>query len=229
MAELDQSHPLVPRDPSYEDDVETTALLSTLIPIFGGFISNILNGVVAGRRRQRVLESLSEIVIWLENVDFRVSDSAKEYIRTEDFEELLTETLERVSREHNEERRRLYGLFLVGSITSPEEPYDDQLRFLKTIDELQRAHLIVLRAYAEEPDPNPGRTGTITQTLTKRIGNQINLDGSMLSEFVVHLHRLDLISDGTIGGTMTGVGAEQLDSRITGYGKRFMAFLADAT
>ena len=230
---------LVESNQSSEQNIQDSRLQTALgiavpaavsfIPIIGGPVSSIVSGYTTQRRIQRVCDFVLGMESLLASLASQLSDASDTYVKSEDFEELLAETLERVSKEHSEERRRMYSAFLVGSITSPGEPYDEQLRFLKTIDELQWAHLVILHAYAQEPDPSAmdGWMGSIGQTLRKRVGNEIDLSTTALEDLVGDLYGLKLIIDNSIGTGMTARGAEELAGRITPYGHRFMAFLRE--
>ena len=219
-------------DPNFEGSklekaLDVTTPVLAAIPYIGGAVSSIVSRNVTGRRFKRIEDLLTDISPRLAYIEAEASEDSKAYVKTEDFEELLLETLDRVGKEHNDERRKLYGLFLLGSINSPDRPYDEQLGFLKTIDELQWAHLIVLRAYAQAPDPKRSRMpgGSISQTLERRIGDELGTSSPPIAVLVEQLHKLGLISDNSIGGLMTGAGAEDLASRITPYGARLMAFI----
>lgn len=210
--------------------LDVAAPLVATVPLIGGAASNIVGQITTKRRLQRVvdfIEAMSNQLTYLQN---HVSEASKEYVKTEDFEELLLETLERVSKEPDDERRKLYGLFLTGSIASPHQPYNEQLRLLKTLEDIQPAHLIVLRAYMQDPDPN-GSSRSMRQTLQKRIGDQLQSSSASIGDLVDQLYRLDLLSQGSdsLGVGMTTTGAENLASRLTPFGSRFMAFLLAGT
>ena len=225
-------------DPNFEGShsekaLDVAAPILAAIPYIGGAISSVVSKHTTGRRLQRIEDFLVGISPRLAYLETEASEASRVYAKTEDFEELLLETLERVGREHNDERRELYGLFLLGCINSPDRPYDEQLLFLKTLEELQEAHLIVLHAYMQAPDSNvsPTSTGSFRQTLERRIGDQLKSSSASIGELVEKLHRLDLLSQGSdsLGVGMTAPGAENLASRLTPYASRFMAFIAAGT
>jgi hypothetical protein len=125
-------------------------------------------GISGDRRFERVRD-------FLIHLDSRVGSMSEEqdrFVRGEDFEDLLTETLDRVARERSEDKRTLYGRFLADAIDAPEaEPYDERLRFLRIMEDLQADHLRILRAIVAEPDP-PGHSvmaGSRRATLEARL------------------------------------------------------------
>ena len=122
--------------------LEVTAGIVTVVPLIGGAISNVLSGVAQGRKFDRMKEVIEGMASDLR--DFH-SKTSEEYVKTENFEELLEESLKRVASERNEEKRQIYRRFLVGEIVHPGQDYDEQLRFLRTMEEIQPDHLIVLR------------------------------------------------------------------------------------
>src|SRR5262249_50087884 len=129
------------------------------VPILAGAVSNVLSGWSQKRRFQRIREVLGRLEAQLA----RVRDQVREdYIRSDEFEDLLDQTLRRVATERQEAKRRLYAAFLASAVTSPGEPYHEQLRFLRTVEELQPDHIRVIRAMLQDPGPAPPGTGGIS-------------------------------------------------------------------
>lgn len=123
--------------------LDVAAFVASAAPWIGGPISNVLGGISTGRKFKRVSEALHGLAEDLRNFKSEVSEK---YVKTEDFEELLEETLRRIATERAEEKRRVYRQFLVESIKNPGPPYDEQLRLLRTLEQIQPAHLGVLLA-----------------------------------------------------------------------------------
>ena len=136
---------LVPKTSKAETAIDVAAFVGSAVPWIGGPVSN--------ERVREVLEGLSSDL-----ADFK-SEISEEYVKTEDFEELLEQTLKRAADERNESKRKIYRAFLTNAIESPGELYDDQIRFLRTLEELQPDHLLVIRALSQSPDPDPGMMG----------------------------------------------------------------------
>jgi hypothetical protein len=68
-------------------------------------VASVIGGISGGRKEQRILEVVQGVSDDLS--DFK-SQVAEEYVKTEDFEELLENTLRRVAQERSAEKRRLY-------------------------------------------------------------------------------------------------------------------------
>src|SRR5690606_30731368 len=100
------------------------------------------------------------------------SEAAKTYVKTEDFEELLEQTLRKVADERQEEVRELYAKFLSRAITKPGDKYDDQIAVLRSVEVMSMEHIAVLRAALREPGPDAHRKymGSPIQTLRERTG-----------------------------------------------------------
>jgi hypothetical protein len=156
--------------------------------------------------------------------DFK-AEVSEEYGKTEDFEELLEQTLERSADERNEEKRQIYRSFLTNAIESPGEPYDEQIRFLRTLEELQPDHLKVLRALSKTPDPDPGMMGSPNQTLRQRLPD---LEEKRIEELITQLNDLRVTNMTSLKTMMTGRGAADLRHSITSYGQRFMQYIVEA-
>jgi len=215
----DDDYPdIVPEDTRGDLALEAGALVANFLPGLGGAIANVLSGWSAERKRERVREVISGLALRLANLQSEVAD---EYVRGDEFEDLLDQTLRRVANERHESKRRLYREFLVGAITKPAT-YDEQLRILRILEELQAAHIILLRAILQDPDPKhaDGISGSLAATLARRMPaykDQIDDLVAQLDDF-----RITEMSS-SLKAMMTARGAEDMRERVTPFGQRFVA------
>lgn len=217
---------IVPSMTRGEKVLETISTLTSVVPIVGGVASNILTGLSGDHRFERVRTFLLELAD-------RVRDDEAEhetFIRSEDFEDLLVETSQRVWAERSEEKRRLYRDFLVDVVNHPEaEPYDERLRFLRVLERVQEAHVEVLRAVLQEPDPSPSFSmGSMSHVLLNRLGwGEDEAAKSRLADLTQQMGDLRIIS-GPPGGMMTAAGAENTRAIVTPFGQRLTRFIEEA-
>jgi hypothetical protein len=212
---------LIPATTKTETALDVAAFVGSAVPWIGGPVSNVLSGMSLGRKFARVREVLEGLTSDLS--DFK-SEVSEKYVKTEDFEELLEQTLKRAADERNEEKRQIYRYFLTNAIESPGEPYDEQIRFLRTLEELQPDHLKVLRALSKPPDPDPGMMGSPDQTLRQRLPD---LEGKRIEELITQLNDLRVTNMTSLKTMMTGRGAADLRHSITSYGQRFMQYIVE--
>jgi hypothetical protein len=223
----DTKDELLPPDPG-GDYLDAAAMCTSIIPVLGGAISNVLNGWSLERRMQRVREVLEDLSAGIQGLNA----SQDQYVRSDEFEDLLDRTLRQVAAERHRDKRRLYAAFLAGAIANPGEPYHEQLRFLRTIDELQPDHMRIIRAMLQEaPEEESGRyrsmSGSILGTLQRRLPD---IAGDRLAELALQLtDELRLVTIGpALNSMMTARGAEDLRSRFTPYGLRLVAYILAA-
>jgi hypothetical protein len=138
---------------------------------------------------------------------------------------LLEQTLKRAADERNEEKRKIYREFLTNAIESPGESYDEQIRFLRTLEELQPDHLLVIRALSQSPDPDPGMMGSPNQTLLRRLPE---LNEERISDIISQLNDMRITNLTSLKTMMTGHGAADLRHSITSYGQRFLKYIMEA-
>lgn len=215
----DDKKDLIPIRRTTENVLDLLSLISSATPWLGGPISNFFGGVSTGRKFDRVREVLEGLADELRDFESEVSE---EYVRTEDFEDLLEETLRRVAHERNEEKRRIYKGFLLGAIKSPGEPYVEQIRFLRTLEDLQPDHIRVMQALMQEPDPGPGMMGSPSQTLSRRLPD---IESEQIEDLVEQLNDKRVTKLTSLRTMMTGSGAEDLRHSITSFGERFVQFI----
>lgn len=110
-------------------------------------IGNIIGKLTADKKFERIRTALNDLVKDFEKYK---SEGAESYVQTDEFEELLKNTLRRLGNERNAKKRRLYRAFLIGSIKAPGGDYDDKLRFLRCIEDLHWDEFIVLKVLKEK-------------------------------------------------------------------------------
>ncbi|ADJ27968.1 hypothetical protein [Nitrosococcus watsonii] len=194
---------LVKASTGTETALDVASFVGSAVPWIGGPVSNVLGGMSLGRKLGRVREVLESLSNDLK--EFK-SEASESYVKTEEFEDLLEQTLKRVGEERNEEKRHLYKAFLTDAIESPE-PYDDQLCLLRTFEQISPDHIRVLKAFSQEPNPNPGMMGSPIQTLRERLPE---LDEQHIEEIVAQLNDMRVTNLGNLKVMMTGHGAADI-------------------
>lgn len=221
--EIPADRALSPQD-NFADDLETGALLASLLPGVGGAISNVLGGVAAGRRINRIYAVLNQMKADLEGLGDAMPEKVTEYAESEEFEDLVFEALKRVLNERSEEKRRMYGKILAAAVKSPDTPYDEHLRFMQVLEQVQPAHILLLRAYSQEGEVQSSAwAGSILGTLRRRLGGELSDD--QIRDMAQEMISLRLLNDHRVGGIMTAEGAERTSAHISSFGSCFAAFL----
>ena len=213
-------------DPIVEHDRGSTGLdvastLSAAIPWVGGPVSNVLSGMSLGRKLARVNEVLTGLADDLR--EFK-SETSEQYVRTEEFEDLLEKTLRQAADERNERKRLIYRGFLTEAIKSPGEPYDEQVRFLRILEQLQPDHIRILSSCLQEPESVSGTTGSHGQTLSRRLPD---IPRERLEDLVAQLNDMRLTNVTGMRAMMTAPGAEDMRHTVTHFGQRFVKYLKE--
>lgn len=198
-----------------------SAFVTSAVPWIGGPVSNVLGGMVTERKIDRVKEVLTGLAEDLENFQSTVSE---EYVRTEEFEDLLDETLRRVARERSEEKRELYRGFLRQTVKLPHDSaYDLRIQVLRTVEQITPGHLTILKALSQPPgDPANSMMGSPINTLQKRVDN---VSREEIQELVAQTNALRLTSLTSLMVMMTGTGAEDLRHSVTNLGKVLVRYV----
>jgi len=202
-----------------ERTLDVTAVVTSIVPWLGGPVSQVLSGISLGRKMDRVKEVLDGLASDLQDLRSEVSEN---YVRTDEFQELLERTLRSAAEERNENKRRIYRAFLAGTIRSPGEPYDEQLRFLRTLLDFQADHIRVLQAIMQAPEQNSGIAGSQIQTLSRRLPD---IPRERIHELIVQLNDMRITNLMSLNTMVTAHGAADLRHGVTSYGKRFITYL----
>lgn len=220
--EVQDNTDIIPADSNVDRAIDAGAFVMAVLPIpwLAPAVSYVLSGISGQRKINRIHEALEQLNEELG--DFK-SEASEEYVHSGEFEELLERTLHKVADERSEEKRRIYARFLAGTLKSPGDPYDEQIRFLRDLETLQADHIRIFKAMLEEPDPNSNvYVGSTYSTLTERLPG---IPEQRLRELVSQLTDLRMISG--IGNTMVSAStALDLRNRFTPYGRRFVQYLA---
>jgi len=219
--EIEQVDLILPATTGIERTLEGLATVSEFAPELGGVVSNVLSGAASKRRTERIRSALGYVLQLVADV----STEQKNYVRSEDFEDLVIETLSRVEAERSEEKRRAYGRMLASAVTRVGEPgYDEQRRYLRVLEELQPDHLRLLAAITEEPDATVATSSSIRETLEIRLAD---MPQEHIRNLVEQLDRIAVTNMGSLSAIMTPGGAADLRSRLTPFGERFVAYIAE--
>ena len=207
------------RTTNKERALDAAAALLSVVPWLGGPVSQVLSGMSIERKMDRIKEVLDGLA---QDLGHFHSEASETYVRSGEFQEVLERTLRQVADERNEEKRRIYRLFLRGTIETPGEPYDEQRRFLHTLEEIQGDHLRIIRAMLQDPEANLGSTGSPLQTLCRRVPD---MSRERMAELVGQLNDMRVTNLTSLNTMMTAHGAASLHHALTSYGRRFIAFL----
>lgn len=216
------THSLLPATTPQERTMDIIATVVSITPWIGSPIANVLTGMSITRKMDRVRSVVVDLAERLQSLE---SDAAIDYVDSEQFEDLLAETLTRVAREHSSAKRGIYRDFLLGAIESPGEPYDEQLRFLRTLEQLQSDHILILRALMKAPDYGTNvMMGSQLATLERRLPT---LSKDRIIDLIGQLNDLRITDMTSLNTLMTGRGAQELHHTITAFGSRFVRYLTD--
>lgn len=218
----DQNLDILPPSEGAERSLDIAATVASIVPWLGGPISQVLGGMSIDRKLKRVYDVLTQLADQVKDLD---PGTSKQYVETEDFQDLLEESLRRVVLERSEAKRRAYSCFLAQDISQPSrQEYDEKLRMLRTLEELQDDHLRIIKAIKREPvvGAEYGYVGSIIDTLRRRLPDMSEDRIQDLTGQLVDLKVLNALSLNTM---MTSAGAEDLRGRMTTYGERFFKFI----
>ena len=201
------------------------APLAALLP----GVDRFLAAYGTGRWQKRVEEMFNRVDKRLDEMGVRKLDA--EFLKSEEFECLVTRILLDLRLQHEQEKLTLFAEILAGSLAKPDLSADQRTRYLAFIEDLTGTHLAVLRLltnrYLEvkssEKDQNEieqRRRGALT---TEEIADALQLTVSDADGYIADLEARGLVFDPFVGtyGYMSG----QRRSAIHPGGYAFGVFL----
>ena len=218
-----EQHPLA--DLTFEEAaLDVAGFSATIIPLVGGPIGHLLAGASTERKWRRLRDFVLELDHDLADLEDAL---AAEYVRTEDFEEIMEETLVRVSRERSDRKCRMFRTFSAGDIRSAggTPSYDQKIEFLRDLESVQPAHIELIAALVAETVV-PGASSR-RHVLRSRLAGWVDDD---LTSALGDLARLGLANHNSpqnLGTMVTEQGAHQTAALLTARGHQFRSFLLD--
>jgi hypothetical protein len=216
----DENNEMLPASTQAVTAFDIAAAVSTMVPWLGGLVSVVLSNMSLNRKLGRIGEVLNDVAHRVEHLEV---DESTKLVATDDFQELLEKALRQVADERSEEKRKMYAAFLAGAIQSPEEPYDEQIRFLTTLETLQPDHIRLLKALRLEPDPDRGAlTSTVRDTLHRRLPD---MSPDRTDDLVEQINDMRLANLTNLDGMLSPQAAAELRVAFTPYGLRFIKYI----
>jgi hypothetical protein len=125
------------------------------LSIVGKPILDLLEEVAQKRVRERLVDVLTEMDGQLRNID--QNKVSKEYFQSEEFQTLLTLTIEQLGTTHDKEKQRMLASALANSVVVDFSGETRKELFLRILRDLAPEHVQVLRhltvSSISEPDP----------------------------------------------------------------------------
>jgi len=211
------------RSRSVRDVAKMTVVnLAQSIPVFGAFAAAVLEEYVASQQADRVAAFLEVLSTDLHQLGDRMD---REFVRTDEFEGLFEDVVERVRSRRSEGKRREYAAAIANATTTARPTEDERFRMIDTLDALRTSHLRLLAVIASTTSVPPQLHGT----MAGGINLVLNLVLPGVPEEAYRRDWADLTQHGLAqsypSGTMTIQGLGNLSARLTPLGQRFVAFL----
>jgi hypothetical protein len=207
---------LLPASTRQESLIDALSALTSAAPLVGGPISAVLAGISSRKRMERVADALNAVTHQID----RLHDADKEFVTSDEFVELSSQTLSKAADEISSEKRRLYGAFLAGVISAADlERFDEQSRYLRTLEHITPLQIRLIRVMLAEPRAVPGESRRTYDVLADRLG----ISAAQAGEIVMELQVLGIVQ-GMQGG-MVLRGPEDFRGSFTPYGARFVNFV----
>ena len=206
-----------------EGAMEGLAALSSALPVVGGYVTQLVNQKLTDRQARRVAFAVGALegdIAGLRN------DLDQEYVREDEFEELVEIIMDEIQKTRDEERIRILLNILENQAVTggARTSLDNVERFLRLLHELSVDSVIVLDAAAKPPGESTlSMMGSTGQTIQSRLPSGLAID---IRTAVDELMREGLVISGTkIGITMTAEGAQNTAAILTPMGHQFVSFV----
>jgi hypothetical protein len=202
---------------------ELLAMVSSAAPWIGGPVSEIVGGAATNLKINRVTQFVRDV---LDHVEALHTQAAEQFVKSEDFVDLLDKTVQAVADERSETKRALFSSYILNNIAQPEIRYDRRLKCLNILKQVDTRHLDLLVALLQHPTAQErGVSLSAPSTTIERRAPHLRDD---LKALIHETNTLGLttIRDNYLNTNMTGDGAATLQHAVTQLGNEVIAFIS---
>lgn len=194
------------------------AVLSA-VPVGGGPLATLISEYVPRQKQLRLVRFVEDLGARVRSEQERID---QEFVRTEEFQTMVEDVLDRVQRRRNEEKFRYWADLVAGVASMGRPPRADRERMVETLDRLRLSHLQLLHAVATTRQGPPNTyMGNVRATLEWKMPGTVFDD---VRRDWDDLAREDLV-DAFPGAMMSPEGAGNLTVRLRPYGQQFVRLL----
>lgn len=186
--------------------------LASLLLFVGPAVKGMASGAALARWQNRATEAVYTLEDRISALEGRVS---RDFLRSDEFEDLFADTLAEAARLESEDRRELYGSVLVSAAMQGPGSQVVAKRMIRRIEALNPIHFYFLKELAKPSHKGHGSGGTtqvrayLTTLFDDIIGDMKQRDQSA-----------DLVSDLQAEGHLIPEAADRLESSRRDFGVR---------
>jgi hypothetical protein len=190
-----------------------------LVPLIGPVMATFISEVVPRRKQARLVGFVQDLTREFEAEHERIDS---EFVRTDEFDRMVEDVLERVQTVKNEDKLGFWAALLAGVAASDRPKKSDRDRMIETLDGLRTDNLRLLHVIATTSEGPPGIiAGGVGTTLEWKLPDVPNDEARRLWA--------ELTAAGLVGGypsgTMTAQGMGMLVAHLTPYGRELVRLL----
>lgn len=202
---------------------EIIAVVTSAAPWIGGPVAEIIGGAATNLKIKRVTEFIQGV---LEHVEALHTNAAEEFVKSEDFADILEKTSQAAADERHEAKRRLFSNYILNNISHPEITYDRRLKCLRTLTQVDIRHIDFLMALLQRPSMQELNLSMSAPSITikRRVPHLSNDIGVIIHD--TNTLGLTAIRNDYLNTNMTGSGAADLGHAVTEMGREFLSFLS---
>lgn len=211
--------------PSARDATRATAIaILSALPLIGGPLTAYMDQYLPQQQQKRVIEMLGFLSVDLDRMGDKVDAG---FVRKDEYAGFFEECVEQAKSRRSEGKRRLYAAALANATTDARPDEEERFRMLATLDALRPSPLRLLSVIASHRQPSESLRNAMVGSVMQVISELApDLPEATVRDDWSELSQQRLAPDYP-SGMMTGGGVGSLYGRLTPYGQRFVAFIAE--
>lgn len=202
---------------------ELVAIVSSAAPWIGGPVAEIIGGAATNLKIQRVTQFVKDV---LDHVEALHTKATEEFVRSEDFVDILEKAAQAVADERQEKKRNLFASYILNNISHPEISYDRRLKCLQLLKQVDTRHIDLLMVLLRHPTPQESSMPMSAPSTT--IEHRAPHLRDNLTAIIHETNTLGLTSirDNYLNLNITGGGAANLGHAVTPLGNELLMFIS---
>ncbi len=208
---------------------EVVAIALNAVPIAGGVMSDIAGAIISKRQNRRLNQFLVTLAENLKNLESRVNS---DFLQTEDFQDLAEDVFSKAAETRQQEKLDAFRAIFVNTVLSDSPTYDEASEIVDLINGWQPRHIILMHILADPAaadkqmgnvvGPGGGLTTSISTILHKLLPEW---DDDQIDRTWKELHDAQMHRTPGTKTMMTDQGINQLQNRVTDFGKKVARYL----
>lgn len=208
---------------------EVVSAALSAVPVAGGPMAAIANGLISRRQNRRLNKFLVDLAADMKGLEQRIN---RDFAKSEEFEAVAEDVFSKAAETRQQEKLDALRAIFLNTLLSDRPSYDATAEIAQLVHDFQARHIVMLRILAD-PLRADQEMGNVVGSGGGIATSIMSIFRKLLPEWTedeidrtwAELHERKLHSTPGTKVMMTDRGIHQLEGRLTRFGQHVVGFL----